>query len=139
MTRNDELFERADGDEWNRTNLVQQRDTIQTEVERLGDLCDALLCEKSVAEAQRDALKAENEQLKTSAAEVAKLHQPRLEQEMEIAVRIDALKAALTTARAAINPSDLDGISLHEWNGRLKTATQVIDAALVLAEDRNIP
>lgn len=40
------------------------------------------------------------------------------------------LLSALKEAREAIAPKDLGGISLHEWNGRLKQATAVIDLAL---------
>lgn len=46
----------------------------------------------------------------------------------------DKLLALLRSTDAAINPADRDGISLHEWNGRLKTATERIRAAIVEAE-----
>lgn len=36
----------------------------------------------------------------------------------------------LQNARAAMNPPDIGGISLHEWNARLKVATARIDAVL---------
>jgi hypothetical protein len=42
--------------------------------------------------------------------------------------------AALKTAAAAINPSDRGGISLMEWNERLKAATVAINAAIAKAE-----
>lgn len=41
-----------------------------------------------------------------------------------------ALRALLRDVREAINPPDRGGISLHEWNGRLKAITARIDAAL---------
>lgn len=40
------------------------------------------------------------------------------------------LRETLQIARDAINPPDRDGISLHDWNRRLKSATSMIDAAL---------
>ena len=43
------------------------------------------------------------------------------------------LRDALVAADVAINPPDLSGISLAEWNGRLKAATAVIRAALGIA------
>lgn len=46
----------------------------------------------------------------------------------------DALVAALQAADVAINPVDREGISLHEWNSRLRVATSTIRAALALAQ-----
>lgn len=46
------------------------------------------------------------------------------------------LLEALKTAAAAINPSDRGGISLMEWNERLKAATVCINAALAKAKGR---
>jgi hypothetical protein len=43
---------------------------------------------------------------------------------------------ALKTANAAINPSDRQGISLLEWNNRLRAATVEIHAAIAKAEGR---
>ena len=42
--------------------------------------------------------------------------------------------AALKVAAAAIAPSDRHGISLMEWNNRLRHATTVIAAAIIAAE-----
>lgn len=43
---------------------------------------------------------------------------------------------ALKAANAAINPSDIHGISLCSWNDRLKAATVTICAAIAKAEGR---
>ena len=43
------------------------------------------------------------------------------------------LASALVVAREAINPPDIGGISMREWNQRLKSATSVINAALLKA------
>lgn len=48
---------------------------------------------------------------------------------------LEALKAAL----AAINPSDIHGISLFEWNKRLASASEVIRAAIIAAERNSDP
>ena len=45
-----------------------------------------------------------------------------------------ALREALKSADAAINPPDRKGISLHVWNERLKAATKIIRAALEASE-----
>lgn len=47
--------------------------------------------------------------------------------------RAGALHFALAVADAAINPTDKAGISLFDWNERLKKATAVIRQALALA------
>jgi hypothetical protein len=44
---------------------------------------------------ERNALKVENERLKQSAVEVAKLNQPNLEQIMALSVEVESLKAKL--------------------------------------------
>ncbi len=43
---------------------------------------------------------------------------------------VEDLRDTLTTADDAINPKDLSGISLHEWNTRLKSATWEIQNAI---------
>jgi hypothetical protein len=48
---------------------------------------------------------------------------------------IDLLTEGLRSAREAINPPDLGGISLHDWNQRLKAATVKIDALLLMAAE----
>lgn len=47
---------------------------------------------------------------------------------------VESLLAALKHADASINPPDRDGISLDKWNGRLKSATVEIRAAINRAE-----
>lgn len=46
------------------------------------------------------------------------------------------LLSALKSAAAAINPSDRNGISLCEWNDRLRAATVTVNAAIAKAESR---
>lgn len=48
------------------------------------------------------------------------------------------LLSALKAAAAAINPSDIHGISLMTWNDRLKAATVTINAAIAKAEGRMV-
>lgn len=43
---------------------------------------------------------------------------------------LEQYRKVLSETRLAINPTDIGGISLHEWNGRLKAATKAIDAVL---------
>jgi hypothetical protein len=52
------------------------------------------------------------------------------EQLAEVARNIASRREALKVADAAINPPDRGGISLDEWNKRLKAATATIRAAL---------
>ena len=46
------------------------------------------------------------------------------------AARLTDAIQCLRETRNAINPKDLHGISLHEWNQRLKKATAEIDRVL---------
>ena len=47
---------------------------------------------------------------------------------------VEKLREALAYADAAINPPDRDGISLHTWNERLKSATETVRQAIALAD-----
>jgi hypothetical protein len=44
------------------------------------------------------------------------------------------IAAALQACLEAINPPDRAGISLHEWNKRLKAASEIARAALACTE-----
>lgn len=55
------------------------------------------------------------------------------EPDARLAASAPDMLAALEAADAAINPTDLGGISLHVWSGRLKEATATIRAAIARA------
>lgn len=64
------------------------------------------------------------------AAEAEKNYETAVQGRQDFRRAYRRAREALQVADAAINPPDRSGISLHEWNERLKAATATIRAAL---------